>query len=276
MPAEELRRAKDHLKGSFMLGLESTSSRMGNLARQEMYFKRFFTLDEMIRSIEESPPNRCSESRRSSSTPRTSRSPCWATWATSRSSARIWPAEEIKALGRSTLVVLADRPTGVAADRKFVQRPCVELLFLAHHISLRPRRQFPKTPRLRQRLRESPGPQSRAQLEAYCGRVEQLTGVQMAIVTIDTLDGNPIDDVANTLYRKWGIGKKGKDEGILLLARHQGSQRSHRSGLWLGTDPARRFRRRSSAPGPSASAPGRLRTGYFFRRQRNGIPHRPG
>jgi predicted Zn-dependent peptidase len=52
VPAEELRRAKDHLKGSFMLGLESTSSRMGNLARQELYFGRFFTLDEMIDSIE--------------------------------------------------------------------------------------------------------------------------------------------------------------------------------------------------------------------------------
>jgi predicted Zn-dependent peptidase len=50
--AEELRRAKDHLKGSFMLGLESTSSRMGNLARQELYFGRFFTLDEMLESIE--------------------------------------------------------------------------------------------------------------------------------------------------------------------------------------------------------------------------------
>jgi len=47
-----LRRAKDHLKGSFMLGLESTSSRMGNLARQEMYFKRFFSLDDMVESIE--------------------------------------------------------------------------------------------------------------------------------------------------------------------------------------------------------------------------------
>src|ERR1700730_9857542 len=53
VPEEELRRAKDHLKGSFMLGLESTFSRMSNLARQEMYFKRFFTLDEMIQSIEE-------------------------------------------------------------------------------------------------------------------------------------------------------------------------------------------------------------------------------
>ena len=52
MPEEELRRAKDHLKGSLVLGLESTSSRMGNLARQELYFDRFFRLDEMLESIE--------------------------------------------------------------------------------------------------------------------------------------------------------------------------------------------------------------------------------
>ena len=45
----ELRRAKDHLKGSLMLGLESTSSRMSNLARQEMYFDRQFSLDETLR-----------------------------------------------------------------------------------------------------------------------------------------------------------------------------------------------------------------------------------
>ncbi|HVN05304.1 MAG TPA: pitrilysin family protein [Bryobacteraceae bacterium] len=50
---EELRRAKDHLKGSLMLSLESTSSRMSNLARQEMYFGRFFTLDELVESIEQ-------------------------------------------------------------------------------------------------------------------------------------------------------------------------------------------------------------------------------
>ena len=49
---EELRRAKDHLKGSLMLSLESTSSRMSNLARQEMYFRRFFSLDELVESIE--------------------------------------------------------------------------------------------------------------------------------------------------------------------------------------------------------------------------------
>ncbi len=49
---DELRRAKDHLKGSLMLSLESTSSRMSNLARQELYFDRFMTLDEMLESIE--------------------------------------------------------------------------------------------------------------------------------------------------------------------------------------------------------------------------------
>ena len=52
VPDEELRRAKDHLKGSLMLSLESTSSRMSNLARQEMYFGRFFSLDEVVESIE--------------------------------------------------------------------------------------------------------------------------------------------------------------------------------------------------------------------------------
>jgi predicted Zn-dependent peptidase len=49
---EELRRAKDHLKGSLMLSLESTSSRMSNLARQELYFPRFLSFDEMLESIE--------------------------------------------------------------------------------------------------------------------------------------------------------------------------------------------------------------------------------
>ncbi|MCW5981476.1 MAG: insulinase family protein [Bryobacteraceae bacterium] len=49
---EELRRAKDQLKGSLMLSLESTSSRMANLARQELYFGRFFDLDEILASIE--------------------------------------------------------------------------------------------------------------------------------------------------------------------------------------------------------------------------------
>ena len=48
----ELRRAKDHLKGSLMLSLENTASRMSHLARQEIYFDRHFGLDETLTGIE--------------------------------------------------------------------------------------------------------------------------------------------------------------------------------------------------------------------------------
>jgi predicted Zn-dependent peptidase len=53
VPADELRRAKDQLKGSLMLSLESSSSRMSNLARQEMYFGQFFSMDEILARVEE-------------------------------------------------------------------------------------------------------------------------------------------------------------------------------------------------------------------------------
>jgi predicted Zn-dependent peptidase len=49
---EELRRSKDQLKGSLMLSLESSTARMSNLARQEMYFEHFYDLDELIEKIE--------------------------------------------------------------------------------------------------------------------------------------------------------------------------------------------------------------------------------
>ena len=49
---EELTRAKDQLKGNILMGLESSNSRMANLARQEMYFHQFFTAEEIIARIE--------------------------------------------------------------------------------------------------------------------------------------------------------------------------------------------------------------------------------
>ena len=49
---DELRRAQENLKASLMLSLESTSARMSNLARQEIYFGRFFTPDEILADIE--------------------------------------------------------------------------------------------------------------------------------------------------------------------------------------------------------------------------------
>jgi predicted Zn-dependent peptidase len=49
---EELTRAKDQLKGNILMGLESSNSRMANLARQEIYFGQFFTADEIIAKVE--------------------------------------------------------------------------------------------------------------------------------------------------------------------------------------------------------------------------------
>ena len=50
---EELTRAKDQVKGNILLGLESSNSRMANLARQEMYFHNFMTVEEVIARIGE-------------------------------------------------------------------------------------------------------------------------------------------------------------------------------------------------------------------------------
>lgn len=52
VPEEELRRAKDQLKGGLMLSLESSTARMSNLAKQEMYFDHFMDLDEIVDHIE--------------------------------------------------------------------------------------------------------------------------------------------------------------------------------------------------------------------------------
>jgi uncharacterized protein len=67
-------------------------------------------------------------------------------------------------------------------------------------------------------------------LEAYAANLERTTGVQMAIVLVPSLDDEPIEDAANRLYREWGIGQKGKNEGILLLL----SMKEHKSRAEIG------------------------------------------
>jgi uncharacterized protein len=60
-------------------------------------------------------------------------------------------------------------------------------------------------------------PSAQAEIERYCQSVQQSTGAELAVVTITSLEGAPIEDFTNSLFRKWGVGKKGKDEGVLLL-----------------------------------------------------------
>jgi predicted Zn-dependent peptidase len=53
---EELDRAKNQSRGNIVLGLESSSARMSNLARQQMYFGRFTTVDEIIADVDRVTP----------------------------------------------------------------------------------------------------------------------------------------------------------------------------------------------------------------------------
>ncbi len=59
--------------------------------------------------------------------------------------------------------------------------------------------------------------QSRAALEQYCLAVEKSTGAQVALVTVPSLEGEPVEEVANTIFKAWGVGAKGQNNGILLL-----------------------------------------------------------
>ena len=52
LAADELRRAKDQLKGNLLLSLESSMSRMSNLARQQMHFNYFFGIQEILDKVE--------------------------------------------------------------------------------------------------------------------------------------------------------------------------------------------------------------------------------
>lgn len=52
IPGKELLEAKSQLKGKLMLSLENMSSRMSRLAKSELYFNRFVTLDELTENID--------------------------------------------------------------------------------------------------------------------------------------------------------------------------------------------------------------------------------
>jgi uncharacterized protein len=57
----------------------------------------------------------------------------------------------------------------------------------------------------------------KTRIEAYAASVEQATGARMAFVTIPSVEGEPIEDVAGAIFRGWGTGESGKENGVLLL-----------------------------------------------------------
>jgi uncharacterized protein len=55
-------------------------------------------------------------------------------------------------------------------------------------------------------------------LESFLTMVEQQTGAQITVVTTPSVEGADVDGAAADLFKTWGIGKKGKDNGVLILA----------------------------------------------------------
>jgi len=60
-------------------------------------------------------------------------------------------------------------------------------------------------------------PETKAKVEGLLSAFERSTGNEVAVVTLPSLDGNTVEDVAVELFGEWGIGKKGQDNGILFL-----------------------------------------------------------
>ena len=58
----------------------------------------------------------------------------------------------------------------------------------------------------------------RAALETFLTDLERQTGVEIAVVAVPSLEGGEVDDFTNRLFQKWRIGKKGKDNGVMILA----------------------------------------------------------
>jgi len=54
-------------------------------------------------------------------------------------------------------------------------------------------------------------------LTRLCTEVDQKAKAQIAVVTIKSLEGDPVEDFANHLFQKWGVGYKGTDRGVMVL-----------------------------------------------------------
>ncbi len=60
-------------------------------------------------------------------------------------------------------------------------------------------------------------PETKSRLEALCTELQQKTDAQLAVVTVNSLEGESVEDYAVNLYKQLGVGPKGTDRGVLLL-----------------------------------------------------------
>ena len=73
-------------------------------------------------------------------------------------------------------------------------------------------------------------PSTVSQMEDICHQVEEKAHAQIAIVTINTLDGSDIESYAVDLFKRWGVGSKSTNRGVLILY----AIRDHRARIEVG------------------------------------------
>jgi uncharacterized protein len=78
-------------------------------------------------------------------------------------------------------------------------------------------------------------PDAKARLEALCAEVEQKTGAQMAIVTVQSLDGESVENYAVDLFKQLGVGSKKDNRGVLLLV--ASNEHKYRIEVGYGLEP---------------------------------------
>lgn len=76
---------------------------------------------------------------------------------------------------------------------------------------------------------------TRDALTTLVGDVEQQTTAEIAVVTVPSLDGMTVEEYANKLFQAWGIGKKGHDNGVLVLVAP--NERKMRIEVGYGLEP---------------------------------------
>jgi uncharacterized protein len=103
-------------------------------------------------------------------------------------------------------------------------------------------------------------PETKTQLEALSKELEEKTGAQMAIVTVNSLDGADVQTYANNLYKQFGIGSNKDDRGVLLLVAP--NDRKYWTEVGYGLEPVITDARAGDA--------GRLLVPYFRKGDYNG------
>lgn len=122
--------------------------------------------------------------------------------------------------------------------RFLVWRPLLALLLVAAFlVGATPARAetFPPPQGLVNDFAKMLSPDTRQRLEAELTALEKDTTAEVAVVTVDNLGGTTVEDYAVRLFEQWKIGKKGKDNGVLLLVAKE--ERKIRIEVGYGLEP---------------------------------------